>query len=288
MKRILFLLLCSLVPVEGAVCQEPEAGIGPPPLRIFYSRYKGDGFSVLLPLNPSITTSKISRKDGQERTKRFFTVTMNSVVYSIEVLENLKPGQSLEEFIAESHASFQYDPATERNLTVNGFPGKEYSSQTETTTTSVQFLATEDRLLRFAATGPAAAAPVIKDFLASIVVWDTGKTGGMDASKSFTVSNVGEKIYIGRDVDVKANLLKKPQPSYTEEARNYRVEGTVILRAVLSKTGRVENIQVVAGLPYGLNEQAIKAARKIRFVPAMKEGKAVSMWIQLVYNFSLY
>jgi TonB family protein len=288
MKRILFLLLCSVVPVGGAVCQEPEAGIGPPPLRIFYSRYKGDGFSVLLPLDPSITTSKISRKDGKERTKRFLTVTMNSVVYSIEVLENLKPGQSLEEFIAESNASFQYDPATERNLTVNGFPGKEYSSQTETTTTAVQFLATEDRLFRFAATGPAAAAPVIKDFLASILVWDTGKTGGMDASKSFAGSNAGEKIYTGRDVDVKANLLKKPKPSYTEEARNYKVEGTVILRAVLSKTGRVENIRVVVGLPYGLNEQAIKTARKIRFVPATKEGKAVSMWIQLEYNFSLY
>ena len=97
----------------------------------------------------------------------------------------------------------------------------------------------------------------------------------------------GERIYTGRDVDVKARLLMKPEPPYTKDARHNKVEGTVIIRAVLSSTGRVENIWVFAGLPYGLTEQAIKAARRIRFVPAMKNGKAVSMWIQLEYNFSL-
>jgi len=172
-----------------------------------------------------------------------------------------------------------------RNLTVDDFPGKEYSSQTETTTTVVQFFATEDRLFRFAATGPAAAAPVIKDFFTSIRLQIY--TGGMDVSKSSVGSDTGEKIYTGRDVDVKARLLTKPEPAYTKDARDNKVEGTVVLTAVLSKTGRVENIQVFASLPYGLTEQAIKAARKIKFVPAMKEGKAVSMRIQLEYNFSL-
>lgn len=270
MRRILLLLLVPIVFVSSAVCQEPEAGIGPPRLPTFSSRYtdRDAGFSVLLPSPPVITTSKVSRKDGKERTKRLLTVTMNSVVYSIEILDNLSPAQPLEEFITESKEGFQYDPATERNLTVNGFPGKEYSSQTEATTTVVQFLATEDRLFRFAATGPAAATPVIKDFLASIKLADTG-----------------EKIYVGRDADVKARLLKKPEPTYTEDAHHNGIEGTVILLAILSKTGRVENIQVRQGLPYGLTEQAIKAARGIEFVPAMKNGKAVSMWIQLEYNF---
>jgi len=56
---------------------------------------------------------------------------------------------------------------------------------------------------------------------------------------------------------------------------------------VFSKTGRVENIKVHQGLPYGLTKQSIDAARKIEFVPAVKDGKAVSMLIQLEYNFSL-
>jgi hypothetical protein len=45
---------------------------------------------------------------------------------------------------------------------------------------------------------------------------------------------------------------------------------------------------VVQGLPDGLTERAIEAARKIKFVPASKEGKYVSMWMQLEYNFNLY
>src|SRR5687768_6418519 len=184
MKRILLLLMVPIVLVSGAVCQEPEVVIGPSRFPSLWRRYtvKGDRFSVLLPSLPAITTSRFSRKDGKERTKRFLTITMNSVVYTIEVFENLKPVQPLEEFIAESNASFQYDPATERNLTVDGFPGKEYSSQTKTTTTVMQFFATEDRLFRFNATGPAAAAPVIQDFLSSIKLGE--KTDGIDVSES--------------------------------------------------------------------------------------------------------
>jgi len=86
---------------------------------------------------------------------------------------------------------------------------------------------------------------------------------------------------------VKIRLLTKPEPSYTVEARNHRITGTVILKAVFAKTGYVENISVISGLPYGLTERAIASARMIRFTPAMKDGKPVSMWMQLEYNFNL-
>jgi hypothetical protein len=42
------------------------------------------------------------------------------------------------------------------------------------------------------------------------------------------------------------------------------------------------------GLPYGLTEKAIAAARQIRFDPATKDGHKVSMWMKLEYNFNLY
>jgi TonB family protein len=282
MKRILLLLLLPIVLVSGAVCQQ-RSGISATLVRYTVSV---DGFSVNLHSRPTMTTTKVSRKDGTERTKRSLTTTVKSVAYSIEIFENLKPGQPLDEFIAESKASFQYDPATERNLTVDGFPGKEYSSQTETTTTVMQFFATEDRLFRFAVTGPAAAAASIKEFFSSIKLGPN--TDGFDVSSEVFVELYnGERVYLGRDVDVKARLVTKPEPTYTEDARDKKVEGTVILRAILAKTGRVERIRVVQGLPYGLTVQAIEAARKIEFVPAMKDGKAVSMWLQLEYNFLL-
>src|SRR5437763_7713825 len=91
-----------------------------------------------------------------------------------------------------------------------------------------------------------------------------------------------------KDVNVKARILSRPEPQYTEEARKNQVSGTVVLRAVFSSSGQVTNIRAVSSLPYGLTERAIAAAREIRFSPAMKDGRAVSQYIQIEYNFNLY
>jgi TonB family protein len=66
------------------------------------------------------------------------------------------------------------------------------------------------------------------------------------------------------------------------------VTGTVVLRCVFSSSGAVTGIRATSGLPYGLTERAILAARQIKFIPAIKEGHFVSMYIQLEYNFNLY
>lgn len=84
------------------------------------------------------------------------------------------------------------------------------------------FFATEDRFFRFSATGPAAAAPDIKHFLSSI---ELGKTNGIDVSGLFYMSDTGETVYLGKNVDVKARLIKKPKPAYTNDARDNKVEG---------------------------------------------------------------
>lgn len=239
MKRILLFLLVPILLVRGAVCQQP-VGISPTLMRY---TVRGEGFSVSLHSRPTMTTTKVSRKDGTVRTKRSLTTTVKSVAYNIEIFENLKPGEPLDEFIAESKAGFQYDPATERDLTVNGFPGKEYSLQTETTVTVMQFFATADRLFRFAATGPAPSVPDIKEFFSSIQLGPS--THGIDVSVELFRSDTGERVYWGSEVDVKPRLLKKPEPTYTKYARDNEAEGTVILRVVFSKTGHVEYIQVL-------------------------------------------
>ncbi|HEU4766770.1 MAG TPA: TonB family protein [Pyrinomonadaceae bacterium] len=105
-----------------------------------------------------------------------------------------------------------------------------------------------------------------------------GGGGGGDYSKIFT----------GREVTSKARLISKPEPQYTEEARKNQITGTVVLKVVFSSNGTVTNIRTVSGLPNGLTERAIAAARQIKFVPATKDGHQVSMWMQLEYNFNLY
>lgn len=98
----------------------------------------------------------------------------------------------------------------------------------------------------------------------------------------------GSRIFTGSEVTQKARVLSKPEPTYTESARKYSVTGTVVLRAVISGDGQLTNMTILSRLPHGLTNQALIAARAIKFVPAQKDGQPVSMAIQLEYNFNLY
>lgn len=95
-------------------------------------------------------------------------------------------------------------------------------------------------------------------------------------------------VYNGREVTTKARLITKPEPQYTEIARKNRVAGTVVLRCLFVADGTIKHIVVVSGLPDGLTWVAVRAARKIKFIPATLNGQPVSMILQLEYNFNLY
>ncbi len=106
---------------------------------------------------------------------------------------------------------------------------------------------------------------------------------------SSAVSNADyQKVFNGRDVTQKARILSKPEPRYTEAARKAGVIGPVVLRAVFASNGEVTHLVVTRPLGYGLTTQAVKAARLIKFDPAMKDGHPVSMYMQLEYHFTLY
>jgi TonB family protein len=70
-----------------------------------------------------------------------------------------------------------------------------------------------------------------------------------------------------------AEILYKPTPVYTEEARKMRVEGEVLLQVVFEASGQIRVLRVVRGLGHGLDEAAIRAAEQIRFKPALRDGQ---------------
>jgi TonB family protein len=96
------------------------------------------------------------------------------------------------------------------------------------------------------------------------------------------------QTFSSKGVDTKVRVLHKPEAMYTEEARRRGVTGTIVLSAVFTADGKVRDIRAIKALPEGLTLMAINAARRIRFMPAMKDGKPVSMFMQLEYNFNLY
>ena len=82
-------------------------------------------------------------------------------------------------------------------------------------------------------------------------------------------------------------ILFKPKPVYTEEARNLRLEGQVSLQVVFLATGGVRVVRVVHGLGHGLDEAAQQAASQVRFHPAMRGGVPVDTNATIYITFEL-
>ena len=95
-------------------------------------------------------------------------------------------------------------------------------------------------------------------------------------------------VLSGREVTTRARIISKPEPLYTERARRNQTRGTVTLRMVLGADGVVRHILVVRRLPDGLTENAINAARRIKFIPATKDGRPVSQYVTIQFNFNIY
>ncbi len=87
--------------------------------------------------------------------------------------------------------------------------------------------------------------------------------------------------------NLRPQILYQEKAKYTEGARQNRVQGTVVVSVVFTADGRVSAARVVRGLPDGLNDEAIKAAQKIKFRPAMKNGQPVSVRMAIEFTFNL-
>ena len=102
-----------------------------------------------------------------------------------------------------------------------------------------------------------------------------------------TIEGLGTVIP-SKQATTKVRILSKPEPQYTDEARQNQITGTVILRAILGMDGKVHAIVPIRSLPHGLTGRCILVAHQIRFAPATKDGRPVSVLVQLEYNFNLY
>jgi TonB family protein len=67
----------------------------------------------------------------------------------------------------------------------------------------------------------------------------------------------------------------KPNPLYTDEARNLKLQGEVLLEVMFGANGQLHVNRVVRGLGHGLDEAAVAAANKMRFKPALRNGQVV-------------
>ena len=96
------------------------------------------------------------------------------------------------------------------------------------------------------------------------------------------------KSYNAPIPDRKFTLLAQTFPQYTEAGRRNKISGIITLRVEFLADGTVGKVQLLNQLGSGLDENAVAAARKAVFLPAVKDGKFVSFVTQVVMSFNLY
>jgi TonB family protein len=112
---------------------------------------------------------------------------------------------------------------------------------------------------------------------------DLVRTSGFAENRPTPAAHVAPRpAQAGTPVEV----LYKPTPAYTDEARALKVEGEVVLEVEFGATGQVRVVRVVRGLGHGLDDMAVRAAEQIRFTPALSGGQPVDFraMVQIIFR----
>jgi TonB family protein len=120
---------------------------------------------------------------------------------------------------------------------------------------------------------------------AGLIEFTPAQKDGRRVSQYVTLEyNFGPR-YEEADVTKRVSILERPRADYTLEAREHRVAGRVVVEATFGADGKVYEARVVEGLPDGLSSKAVEAALRIKFRPAERGGRKVSVLRRVEYVF---
>jgi TonB family protein len=115
---------------------------------------------------------------------------------------------------------------------------------------------------------------------------DAVRTTAFDDA-TLTPPPFARKIELATGGVTQVEILFKPKPAYTSEAREMRLQGEVSLQVVFQASGTLRVVRVVQGLGHGLDEAAQQAAQHVRFKPAMRGGVPVDTSATIKISFEL-
>jgi len=123
-------------------------------------------------------------------------------------------------------------------------------------------------------------------------VAETGDAEGARALETTIRFCSGEEVEIPEPLEAGGSISVPTKkrgalPPYTAAARKAKIEGTVLLRAIIDRQGNVRDASIISGLPHGLNEQALAAVREWEYWPAMMCGRPVEVYRKLAIMFRL-
>ena len=121
--------------------------------------------------------------------------------------------------------------------------------------------------------------PTTKDLKTFRLRTPNGSIGELEGSRQVYLINPG--------VVEPPKAIYDPDPEYTEQARNKRLEGTTVLSIVVNEQGFPEILEITRGLGEGLDIQALAAVANWRFKPAEKDGKPIAVQVTVEVTFHL-
>lgn len=111
------------------------------------------------------------------------------------------------------------------------------------------------------------------------IIESAGRGGATDSPNPSPLTMDGER---------RPTILYREKAKYTETARQHKAHGTVVLSVVFDANEKITGVRIIRDLPYCLTAQALIAAQRIKFKPAMKNGEPVSVRGTLEFSFNLY
>lgn len=116
----------------------------------------------------------------------------------------------------------------------------------------------------------------------------TGISGGSDIGTGLPPF-YNEKSSKASSSETKTlQIVSKPRAIYTDAARQNQIQGKVRLRVTFLASGQIGDVSPISNLPDGLTEQAITAAKQIKFKPEIRNGKPIPAIKIVEYNFTIY
>lgn len=303
----LILKICLLLALPGAagasVAAPPAASrqAGPQAewLRV---NPGGEEFSILTPVAPTLIRLgggfQFSPGGEQVLEHRNYGGHAGDLIFFIQSYKAARPQK-----LAKHVDGGEYPRRVfESDVQLSGFKAKQYRLDSPHFYGKRFFVATKEHAYLITVASRDETSADVARFISSLILGEkitaqaTGRVVDVRDTPEYQSAVRGEanpsdpagQAFSPKDVSRKAVIVARPEPSYTDAARARGVTGTVALRGIFGADGQLRSVKVHKGLEGGLNEKAIEAALCIRFYPAEKDGRPVSQYIQIEYNFHIY
>ncbi len=237
-------------------------------------------------------------KDGkkvQVDSRRILARYINGVVLMVEFYE----GDAKDILTAQTE---RQKGEIIKDETVNNFQIKSYVEKTPEFIWETQYFTLKNRLYVLQAVSRSENNPLVRNFFESVRLANQkqfaapNSNADVKANSSTVLPEITENLPERLDdsqpfqgqPDRKVIYLYKPRAKFSPAARRSQSSGTVKLKVLFSSSGKVTKTEVLSSPGSDLTELATKAAEKIQFLPAENDGKLVSTYQTVEYNFSIY